>query len=96
MLFQFSKKVTESYRKSWTPFVPMVGKVFEIVTKKLYFETNDLFNPDHMVLESATMKCAFIVAFHFVSHNLLLRKLTEYGVRGVGLSLPSSYLHNRK
>ena len=35
-------------------------------------------------------------AFDTVGHNILLKKLFHFGVRGNTLKLPQSYLHNRK
>jgi len=38
----------------------------------------------------------FKKAFDTIDHNILLQKLSKYGIRGVSLSLISSYLSNRK
>ena len=51
-------------------------------------------------LDNGLNSCAIFLdlakAFDSVSHDILLRKLEKYGVRGLPLKLFTSYLSNRK
>ena len=47
-------------------------------------------------LDSGSVTCGIFVDFHTVNHDILLKKLEHYGVRGVINNWFRSYLTNRK